>query len=214
MNDPLVIVGAGGHGRETAQAFVECFPARNFLGFLDDSAVGCTPEGWEIIGPVSAWRRHADAEFLVAVNDPRGRRDIVGRMSAGGGPRWATFVHRGVSVHQSTRIGPGSMVLAGAQVTVSVSVGAHVIVNRGAQVGHDCRLGDFVSVMPAAVLSGGVHVGEGASIGSGATVRQGVRIGPSAVLGMGAAAVSDLEAGMVHVGVPARILRRAEGTRA
>lgn len=212
MNDPIIIVGAGGHGREAAQAFVESFPSGRFLGFLDDSASGHTPEGWEVLGPVSAWRRYADAAFLLAVNDPASRRDIARRMSATGAPRWSTLVHRSVSVHASTRIGPGSMVLAGAQLTVNVTVGWHVIINRGAQVGHDCRLDDFVSLMPAAVLSGGVEAGEGALIGSGATVRQGVRIGPGAVLGMGAAAVRDLEAGMVHVGVPARRLLRAEGS--
>ncbi|NBW48417.1 MAG: hypothetical protein EBR46_09910, partial [Betaproteobacteria bacterium] len=73
---PLIIVGAGGHARETAYAFLLSAPADRFIGFLDDRATGSTPEGWPILGSIDSARSHLSARFLVAINDPRTRRTV------------------------------------------------------------------------------------------------------------------------------------------
>jgi sugar O-acyltransferase (sialic acid O-acetyltransferase NeuD family) len=204
---PLVIVGAGGHGREAAWAFIQDHPVRDFLGFLDDRPAATTPEGWPIIGGVAEWPRHQRACFLVAVNGTRLRRELVALMRRLGEPRWFTLLHPGAKMHSSCRIGPGSMVLEGARVTVSVAIGEFVIVNRGVQIGHDTRVGSYASLNPGAIVGGGVSIGEGVEIGSGASVRQGTEIGAGATVGMGAVVVSNLAPNEVAVGNPARVLR-------
>ncbi len=60
---------------------------------------------------------------------------------------------------------------------------------------------------PGAVVSGGVTIRRGATLGTGAVTRQGVEIGAATYVGAGAAVVSDLPAGVVAVGVPARATR-------
>ena len=40
MAQPLIIIGAGGHGRETAFAHQLANPPASFLGFLDDRGAG------------------------------------------------------------------------------------------------------------------------------------------------------------------------------
>jgi sugar O-acyltransferase (sialic acid O-acetyltransferase NeuD family) len=204
---PLVLVGAGGHARETAMSFLAARPERDFLGFLDDRATGMTPEGWPILGRIDAWTSHRAAAFLVAVNDPRIRRRIVAAMRRQGEPDWHVHVHPGLVVHPSCRIGPGSVVLPGACLTVSVTLGEFTIVNRGVQLGHDVRVGAFTSVNPGAIVSGCVTVGDGVEVGSAASVRQGLGIGDGATLGMGAVAVKDVPANAVAIGNPARIVR-------
>lgn len=207
MAEPLIIVGAGGHGRETAFAFLLDAPPTLFLGFLDDRATGTTPEGWPVIGTIADAAAHRKARFHVAVNDPRIRRAIVRRMNAAATTAWATIVHPDVRVHRSSSIGAGAALLGGCQVTVSARIGDHCIVNRGAQVGHDCHVGPFCSLNPSAALAGGVRVDDGCEIGSGSAIRQQLKVGAGATIGMGAVVVKDVPSGAVVVGNPAYLLR-------
>jgi hypothetical protein len=39
--------------------------------------------GWPILGSIDSARSHLSARFLVAVNDPRTRRTVVGQVSHG-----------------------------------------------------------------------------------------------------------------------------------
>ena len=207
MPEPLIIVGAGGHGRETAFAYLLDAPSPSFLGFLDDRAVGATPEGWPVLGAIANAGNHMHARFHVAVNDPRIRRAIVGRLRALGVGRFATIVHPDVRIHPSVHLGEGCAVLGGCQLTVNAHIGGHCILNRSAQVSHDCVIGDYCSLNPAACIAGQVSVGDGCELGSGSLVRQGTRIGAGATIGMGAVIVKEVAPLAVVVGNPSRVLR-------
>lgn len=78
-----------------------------------------------------------------------------------------------------------------------------VEVGVGATVGHTC-------VIHAATL------GEESLIGNGATVLDGAKIGARAMVGAGAVVTPDMEvpAGMLAVGVPAKVTRSLAGTPA
>lgn len=204
---PLIIVGGGGHGRETALALLADHPEWDFQGFLDDQDSGLTPEGWPIVGRIDAWTHRLDAHFIVALNGTRMRRRAVVVMQRHGEPAWTTLIHPDVSVHRSCRIGAGSMILGGSRLTVSIAIGEHVIINRGVQVGHDTHIGSFCSINPGAIVAGRVTIGDGVEVGSGATIRQGVKVGHGATIGMGAVVVKDVAANAVVIGNPAHTLR-------
>lgn len=207
MAEPLIIVGAGGHGRETAFAHLLSAPTDSFLGFLDDRAVGASPEGWPILGCVDDAPTHARAAFLVAVNDPRARRAVVGRLAALGVSRWGSVIHPEVRVHASVRTGRGCSILGGCQLTTNIRIGDHCILNRASQLSHDCVIGDFCSLNPGASVAGNVRIEEGCEIGSACAIRQGTRVGRGSTLGMGAVVLSDVAESSVVVGNPARLLR-------
>lgn len=206
--EPLVILGAGGHGREVldlVEAVNRDRPRFRVVGFVDDA-----PQQPELVAARGVPLldglddpRAADAAFVAGVGSPEGRRALVDRAEALG-LHPASLRHPTAVSGALNHEGEGLLVFAFASYTTNVTFGRQVHVNRTATIGHDCVLGDFVNVHPGAVLSGDVHLGDGVTIGTGACVIQGVHIGAGTFVGAGAAVVNDLPAGVVAVGVPAR----------
>jgi sugar O-acyltransferase (sialic acid O-acetyltransferase NeuD family) len=205
-----VVLGAGGH----AKVVIATLQAAGWavVAALDDDAelVGGRVLDVEVAGTVRDLAAWDDVAAITAVGDGRARQRLVARVEAER-PRvvWATAVHPAAFVHPGVRLGPGSVVFAGAVVQPDTEIGAHAIVNTAASVDHDGRLGDFVHLAPGARLAGHVEVGEGALLGIGCQVLPGRRIGAWAVVGAGATVVRDVGDGWTVVGTPAR--RRASG---
>lgn len=219
MSGPLLIVGAGGFARETADA-VRVLEAEggpfHLLGFLDDDPAvhgvrfGRTP----VLGPVEAVTQYPDAAVVVCVGRPDTyavRRALVERMHRLGlaPQQYATVVHPSASIGSTCTIGPGSVVLAQAVLTADVVVGEHVAVMPQVVLTHDVQVGDFATLASGACLGGGVRVGTGAYLGARTCVRQGCRIGEWAMTGMGSTVLTDVPAERLWFGTPARDVRRA-----
>jgi acetyltransferase-like isoleucine patch superfamily enzyme len=72
---------------------------------------------------------------------------------------------------------------------------------------HDDLIEDHATLAAGVRLAGWVVVADAAYLGSGALVREGVRIGAGALVGMGSTVLTDVPAGEVWAGSPARRLR-------
>jgi sugar O-acyltransferase (sialic acid O-acetyltransferase NeuD family) len=212
---PLLIVGAGGCGRETAEAVRAVNDRRatwELLGFLDDGPAvqGTAVDGVPVVGPVDAIGDHPDASLIVTIGNPDNfttRRTIVSRL---GLPpdRYATIVHPAASIPRSTHVGPGTVILAGSIATTAVTIGAHVVVMPAVVFTHDDVVNDYATFGTGAHLAGAVNIGEGAYIGAGVLIREKRTIGPWALVGMGSAVTRDVPAGEVWAGTPARFFRQ------
>jgi sugar O-acyltransferase (sialic acid O-acetyltransferase NeuD family) len=204
----LVVIGAGGLGREVMW-LAQDSGSWNVIGVLDDADTvqSTTVEGAPVLGRIGDWPRFGNAEFVVAIGAPRTRRDIVARMDALGGPRYATMVHPSVRMSQTVTIGAGSVIAAGCLLTVKIEIGRHCILDRSANVGHDGKLGDFCTISPLVPIGGNVVLGPGTWVGAGASVRQGVRMAAGSMAGMGAVVVKDVAANQLVIGSPARPLK-------
>ena len=218
--EPLVVVGAGGFGRETVEVVRAANAAHedrhgrprwDLLVILDDDPGrwGTTVVGARVLGPSSTVGDRPSARVVVCAGSPVNRTsklDIVRRLALDPG-RYATLVHPAAAIATSCTIGAGTVALAGVVATVEVSVGAHVGLMPQVVLTHDDVLADFVTIGSGARLAGSVSVGTGAYLGAGCLVREGQVVGDWALLGMGAVVVDDVPAGEVWAGVPARYLR-------
>lgn len=214
MPEDIVVIGAGGFGRETLDV-IEAINAAatetvwRVVGVVDDGPADVQLErlaarGYSYLGPLAdAADELARSWSIVAIGAPRIREQIAARVDELGG-RAATLVHPRAVVGSQLRIGAGSVVCGGVQLSTNLALGRHVHVNPGAIIGHDSELEHFVSVNPGAVISGEVFVGSGALIGAGAVVLQGLSIGEGATVGAAACVTRDATPRSVVKGVPAR----------
>jgi len=207
----LVVVGAGGHGREVldvAEAVERLDPgALDLLGVVDDDP-GPHPlldrRAIRVLGPIEALDG-LDAAYALGIGDPILRKALDEQLTEHGLAA-ASLVHPTASVGSDARLGPGLLLAAGARITTNVQAGRHLHVNVNASISHDCVLGDHVILNPGAVVTGSVTIGSGVMVGAGAVVRNGATIGEDAVIGAGAVVVSDVAPRATVVGVPARPL--------
>ena len=117
------------------------------------------------------------------------------------------IVHPDASVCATASLGAGTQVLAQAIVSSDARIGEGCIINHGAAADHECHLDDGVHLGPGSTLCGCVQVGKNVFIGAGAVVLPRVSIGDNTVVGAGAVVTTDLPAGVVAVGCPARPVR-------
>lgn len=180
---PLLIVGAGGHGRAVAEA-VLLGADWSLAGFVDDGWPGLQSV-WEHpvlgdTGALGAVRGHA-THAIVAIGNNGVREDLHRRL-LGAGFELATVVHPRAWVSPRAILGPGSAVMAGAIVGTEAVLEEGAIVNCGAIVDHHCRVGAFGHLGTGACMAGGAVLGRGAWMQAGASLGYGVRIAPGEVL--------------------------------
>lgn len=205
MTRPIIILGAGDHGRVVAD--ICAVLGRPVAGFLDrPNAAGASISDHAVLGGDALLDDPAFVAahvFVPGIADVKIRRRVALAVLGSGGAL-ATLVHPSAVVSPEARIGAGSVLVGGNVVNTGAAVGDFVIVNTGATIDHDCRIGDGTHVAPGATLTGGVVCGEDAFVGAGATIVPYVTIGDGAVVGAGAVVLEDVPPGATVVGNPAR----------
>lgn len=209
----LVVIGAGGFGRETLDVVeaVNAYrpsPLYRLVGVVDDCPSDVNLErlktrGYRHIGDLASWLSTGDGNaYLVAIGDPSVRSLLVDRITVM--PPLEVLVHPSVSMGSQFLSGRGTIICSGVQISTNVKLGEHVHINPGAVIGHDATLDNYVSINPGAIVSGEVHLRDRVLIGAGAVVLQGLTVNEKAVVGASACVVVNVPSNTMVKGVPAR----------
>ena len=212
----IVIIGAGGHGREVADIARHQGRVNNaieVLGFVDDNRDlhGQSLDGLPVLGDWSWFEGagHKDVAVVCAVGSPQICRRLVERANALG-LSFASVVSPLAHISSFARLGQGVTIFPDVVINTGAFIDSYSILNVAATVSHDAIVGCYSNINPGAHLAGNVTIGEGCYIGMGANVIQGRTVGAWSVVGAGAVVIRDLPDGVTAVGVPAEIIKRRE----
>lgn len=208
MSLPVVIVGAGGHGRGTLEILrarrAAGLSSPEVLGFVDDHR-GQTPiDGLPLLGDGDWLTEHAgEVSAILAIASAEAKIKLAACFDAAG-LGWATAVHPSAIIGGRTEIEAGAIIGAGVVIAYDTRVGRHTTINLNATVGHDCVIGAFSTVAPGVNITGNVVLEEGVEIQTNATIVPGLRLGRGSRVGPGSVVLKDVGEGEFFFGNPAR----------
>ncbi|MFM9009311.1 MAG: transferase [Planctomycetota bacterium] len=204
----ILIVGAGGFGREVLQwaraAWVN--HASLIAGFLsaDADTPSKTGRPLPIIADPAAFEPRPGDALVLAIGIPGVRRRVAEDLLARGA-EFLTLVHPTAIVCAMETVGAGSVLCPGAIVSDSARLGRFCLVNYQASLAHDASAGDFSVLSPYAALAGGASIATDVFLGLHASVGPGVRVGARSKVAANSCALVDVPADVLVHGVPGRV---------
>jgi sugar O-acyltransferase (sialic acid O-acetyltransferase NeuD family) len=212
-NQKVVIIGAGGFGREA----LDVFDASNqdkqkyeVLGFVvqkEYGEPGTVINNRPILGGFDWLEKHSSqVAAICAVGNPYHRRRLI-QMAADLKVGFCSVIHPLAYLSRWVTIGAGTIITAGCIFTTQIKIGNHVHVNLDCTVGHDVVFQDYATVAPGVHISGNVTLEEGCYIGTGANLIEKINIGAWSIVGAGSTITKTVPANTTVVGVPGKIIK-------
>lgn len=207
----IVIIGAGGFGREVAW-LIERINNENptwiIKGFIDDNEQlwGKQEDNYKVLGGTDYLKNCGEIYAVCAVGSASVRKRIVSKFQ-NSKVKFATVIDPTVIISDRVQIGDGTIICAGTIITVDVKIGNHVIINLDCTIGHDGIIGDFVTIYPSANISGNVRIETAVELGTGMQIIQGKTIAAQTIIGAGTVVITDCMESGTYVGNPAKKIK-------
>lgn len=211
----IMIIGAGGVGRETAWIIeqINLLQSKwNIIGFIDDNEEIWNKDinGYKVIGGIDCLDNiKNNTKVIIAIANYNIKKNIVNIINDRF--QFATVIHPDVYINNTISIGEGTIIYPGVIMTTNIDIGNHVIISPKCGIGHDSKISDYVSLLWNVNISGFDIIDEGCLIGSGATIIQGKNIGMASIIGAGAVVTKNIESNCIAVGIPAKKIKDIEG---
>jgi sugar O-acyltransferase (sialic acid O-acetyltransferase NeuD family) len=206
----ILIVGAGGFGREVLQWARDAWPSGcdRIAGFLSaEPHKAASTASLPVLGDPSEFRPAPDDGLILAIGIPEIRRAVAERLESRGG-RFLTLVHPTAVVAENASLGSGSLLCPFAIVSDSAATERCVLMNYFSSLGHDAIAGAFAVLSPYAALGGGARVAEDVFLGIHAMVAPRKTVGKGSQISANSAAMNDVPPLSLVYGVPGRIAPR------
>jgi sugar O-acyltransferase (sialic acid O-acetyltransferase NeuD family) len=207
----IIIVGAGGFGREVLQWARHAWPEHvpKIAGFLSadpDKLDGHAPT-LPILGSPADFEPQPSDGLVLAIGVPRIRRRVAEQLEANGA-RFLTLIHPTAIVADTAHIGTGTVICPCAIVSDAVRLGRFVLVNYHASLGHDASAGEFSVLSPYSGLGGNASIEADVFLSMHVTVGPRVHVGSGAIVSANSCVLQDSPPNSMVYGVPGRVTPR------
>ncbi|KMT22680.1 2,3,4,5-tetrahydropyridine-2,6-dicarboxylate N-acetyltransferase [Clostridium cylindrosporum] len=127
-------------------------------------------------------------------------------------------IEPGSILREGVHIADTAVIMMGAVINIGAEIGEGTMIDMNAVLGARAKVGKNSHVGAGAVVAGvleppskdPVMIGDNVLIGANAVVLEGVKIGDGAVVAAGSVVTTDVEAGVVVAGTPAKVIKSVD----
>ena len=207
MEKKVVIVGAGGMGREVYNWLSIDRSGINITGFIDDNLSALDGFNYPV-GVVSKISNYVPLESTVhvlAIMNPLTKRKVVTTLKSIG-CEFISFVHPTAIIGVNVGVGEGNVISPSCILTCDITLGSYVFLNTQTTLGHDVSVGDYTSINGKVDVSGCVEIGGDVIVGSHVVILPQKKIASGAKIGAGSVVVGNINHPVSVFGNPAKMI--------
>ncbi|MFS1511157.1 acetyltransferase [Chengkuizengella sp. SCS-71B] len=207
MAKKLLIVGAGGCGRETllwARQIQEKKHLWDEIGFLDDNlnALKEFNINAKLVGTIKDYEPKENEFVVCAIGNPAIKQSICNLLLEKGA-QFTNLIHPTSVVAHNASLGKGVIICPYAIITDNTILEDFVIVDSFSSIGHDVVIEKGCTISACCNVMGNTSLEEGVFIGGSAVVIPGIKIGRNATIGAGSVVVNKVKENNKVFGNPA-----------
>jgi sugar O-acyltransferase (sialic acid O-acetyltransferase NeuD family) len=203
----LVIVGAGGFGREVLQWANDINNVKkkwNSVVFVDDEVRDLKELSIEneVVSSIEEYNCNQNDEIICAIGNPDIKVEIYKKF-VNMGCNIATLKHPSSTIGDSVVLGKGVIICPNVVITTNVVIEDYVAINCNTTIGHDVSIGIGSTLSSQCDLMGYVKIGNCVFIGSGARIIPNVEVGDNSIIGAGSVVIRRIKKDSKVFGNPA-----------
>lgn len=215
INKPVIIIGGAGHG-SVIEACIK--DNRNRYGNFEwDIAGFCNDfddkvDGYPVLGKLVdipcllnegyyfSWGVHLIGRNVKTAN-------LFDKLNIPD-DRWATIIHNTAFIDDTVTLDPGVFVMYNAYIAPRTHIGKCTMIKANTNIGHDVNIGAISHIAMGATIVSCVDIGYCSDVAVSSTILANNKIGDYAMLGASSLATHDIPDYEIHVGTPAKFLKR------
>lgn len=205
----IVIVGAGGFGREVYLWTKDSFPDDQYKikGFLDDNPRILNNYNMDIgiIGDLDGYEIEKQDRFVFAIGDIDVKKRLVTRLKKKGA-KFLTLIHPTAIVANTATIGEGIIICPFVTISDNVQLGNFAMMNIYSSGGHDAKVGNYCILSPYATLNGFVILEDEVFLGTHSTIISYKKVGYKTKISANSVVMRDVPPNKIVFGVPGKAI--------
>ena len=206
----LIIIGAGGYGREIYNLAKQTkLHNKEYIikGFIDDNcqALNGYHKYPNIISTVKEYKVDKDDVFICAIANIEIKKRIITELKQVGS-KFINLIHPSARVHENTILGEGIIIADNSTISCDCIISDYVTINSSVCIAHDVKIGNFTNIYAFVFLGGNVTVSSDVSIYTRATIIPNISIDEKSTIGACSLVIKNVEKKQTVFGIPAKRL--------
>jgi sugar O-acyltransferase (sialic acid O-acetyltransferase NeuD family) len=204
----IVIVGAGGFGREildTIKFINKVEQTYEIVGFIDNVIQkGTLVNGIVVLGSDEILQSNINASLIIGFADPFNRKIFFEKYH--NTFHFPVIIHPTAIISEYCEINDGSIIQAFSIIAANAFVGNCVVLNARSGIGHDSKIGSFTSIQSFCDITGNNVLGNLCFLGTGVKLIPNLKIADECYLCAGTVVFKDLAYKSKVIGNPGKII--------